>query len=131
MANENIKVEHRSVRTASFHLESRTLVCPIWKNMSGHLYDLLLGHEVGHATETPTEGWHDAIVIDPRKNFKHFLNVVEDARIEKKIKRRYPGLRQSFVKAYDELAFKNAELEYEPAELANSNDELAYVPVVF
>lgn len=103
MANENIKVEHRSVRTASFHLETRTLVCPIWKDMSGHLYDLLLGHEVGHATETPTEGWHDAVVTDPRKNFKHFLNVVEDARIEKKIKRRYPGLRQSFVKAYNEL----------------------------
>ena len=104
MANENIKVEHRSVRTASFNLENRTLVCPIWKDMSGHLYDLLLGHEVGHATETPTEGWHDAVLTDPRKNFKHFLNVVEDARIEKKIKRRYPGLRQSFVKAYDELA---------------------------
>lgn len=103
MANENIKVEHRNVHTASFHLEQRILTCPIWKDMSGYMYDLLMGHEIGHATETPIEGWHDAVVTDPRKNFKHFLNVVEDARIEKKIKRRYPGLRQSFVKAYDEL----------------------------
>jgi len=103
MANENIKVEHRNVHTASFHLEQRILTCPVWKDMSGYMYDLLMGHEIGHATETPIEGWHDAVVTDPRKNFKHFLNVVEDARIEKKIKRRYPGLRQSFVKAYDEL----------------------------
>jgi hypothetical protein len=74
--------------------------------MSGELYDLLLGHEVGHALETPAEGWHNALP-DPKtkdkKNFKAFLNVVEDARIEKKMKRKFPGLRQSFVKAYGEL----------------------------
>ena len=53
MANENILVEHRNVPTAGFLLDKRTLICPIWKDMSGHLYDLLLGHEVGHALETP------------------------------------------------------------------------------
>jgi hypothetical protein len=37
------------------------------------------------------------------KNYKGFLNVVEDARIEKRQKRRYPGLRSSFIKGYDEL----------------------------
>jgi hypothetical protein len=103
MANENILVEHRNVPTAGFLLDKRTLICPIWKDMSGHLYDLLLGHEVGHALETPEEGWHDAVVSDTRPNFKNFLNVVEDVRIEKKIKRRYPGLRNSFVTAYREL----------------------------
>jgi hypothetical protein len=29
--------------------------------MSGELYDLLMGHEVGHALYTPVEGWHDAV----------------------------------------------------------------------
>ena len=88
-----------------FDLKNRVLHCPIWKDMSGSLYDMLLGHEVGHALETPPEGWHDAVVGSGKfnKNFKHFLNVVEDARIEKKMKRRYPGLRNSFVKAYGEL----------------------------
>jgi len=105
MATENIIVEHQKIPTAMFNLKDRVLYCPIWKDMSGELYDLLLGHEVGHALETPEEGWHNAVIGSGKfnKNFKHFLNVVEDARIEKKVKRRYPGLRNSFVKAYGQL----------------------------
>ena len=102
MASEDLQVVHAPVQTASFDLKSRTLTCPIWKDMDGDTYDLLLGHEVGHALETPEEGWHGATSSKGR-NFKHFLNVIEDARIEKKIKRRYPGLRKSFVNAYNGL----------------------------
>jgi cobalamin biosynthesis protein CobT len=102
LATENINIEHQNTFTAKFNLETRTLVCPIWEDMSGQMYDLLLGHEVSHALETPLQGWHDAI-CDRGKNYKHFLNVVEDARIEKKIKRRYPGIRRSFIGAYSQL----------------------------
>lgn len=102
LATENIKIEHKNARTASFNLKTRTLICPVWKDMSGYLYDLLLGHEVSHALETPLEGWHDA-TCDKGTNFRHFLNVVEDARIEKKIKRRYPGIRKSFIEGYKQL----------------------------
>jgi len=90
MASENITVSHQSVQTAYFDLNSRTLVCPIWQDMDGDMYDLLMGHEVGHALETPKQGWHDALVDENgqrvSKKFKDFLNVLEDARIEKKIK---------------------------------------------
>lgn len=105
MATENLTVEHRKVATASFNLKDRVLTLPIWKDMSGDMYDLLTGHEVGHALETPEEGWHNAVMGTGKFNgsFKNFLNVVEDCRIEKKIKRRFPGLRQSFTKAYSEL----------------------------
>lgn len=102
LATENIKIEHRNAPTAAFDLKNRTLICPIWKDMSGDMYDLLLGHEVSHALETPEEGWHNA-VCDKGANYRHFLNVVEDARIEKKIKRRYPGIRRSFINAYKQL----------------------------
>jgi hypothetical protein len=61
---------------------------------------------VGHALYTPAEGWHDAI-SNRGANFKGFLNVVEDARIEKKIRRKYPGLRNSFVKGYQSLIDNN------------------------
>jgi hypothetical protein len=102
LATENIRIEHRKMNTAAFDPKNRVLYCPIWKDMSGDLYDLLMGHEVGHALYTPAQGWHDA-VCDNGKNFKAFLNVIEDARIEKKIKRKYPGLRPSFVRAYKTL----------------------------
>ena len=104
MATENLTVQHQKIRTAKFDPVNRVLYLPIWQDMSGDLYDLLCGHEVGHALYTPATGWHDAVVDKSKgKNFKSFLNVVEDARIEKKVKRRYPGLNKSFRNAYQEL----------------------------
>jgi hypothetical protein len=106
LATENITIQHQKISTAAFDPKNRVLYCPIWEDMSGDLYDLLMGHEVGHALDTPSDGWHDA-VHSMGKNYKGFLNVVEDARIEKRQKRRYPGLRSSFIKGYDELMKRN------------------------
>jgi cobalamin biosynthesis protein CobT len=112
MATENIKVVHKIARTASFDLKTRTLTCPIWKDMSGDLYDLLMGHEISHALNTPEDGWHDSIVYaggnkkaTPKEQqaFRNFLNVVEDARIEKLVKRQYPGLRKPMINGYKSL----------------------------
>ena len=108
LAGENLNVVHRRISTAMIDLKTRTLYCPIWEDMSGELYDLLMGHEVSHALHTPTEGWHDSIVTgkDAKgkdivdKKFKGVLNVVEDARIEKLIKRKYPGIMKSFIAGY-------------------------------
>ena len=103
MATENITVLHKRIPTAYFDVKTRTLVCPLLKDdMSSELYDLFMGHEVGHALFTPLEGWHDK-VSDKGPIFKGYLNVIEDIRIEKKIKAKYPGLRKSFYTAYKEL----------------------------
>ena len=104
MATENITVIHKKVPTAYFDVKSRTLCCPILKDdMSPELTDLFMGHEVGHALNTPLEGWHSA-VSEKGMMFKGYLNVIEDVRIEKKIKSKYPGLRKSFYAGYKELA---------------------------
>lgn len=104
MATENLTVQHQKIRTARFDPQNRVLYLPIWQNMTGIIYDLLCGHEVGHALYTPASGWHDAVVDKSKpKNFKSFLNVIEDARIEKKVKRKYPGLATQFKLAYQEL----------------------------
>lgn len=107
LATENIKVEFRKVETASFDVNSRTMTLPLWDDMSPELYDLLGGHEVGHALHTPAQGWHDALDEKIGKNFKTFLNVIEDARIERKIKEKFPGIRKSFSKGYGELLDRN------------------------
>ena len=85
LATENIMVEHQKVSTAYFDLQNRTVVLPIFKEMSADLYDLLIGHEVGHALETPAAGWHSSI-SEKGAGFKSFLNIIEDARIERKMK---------------------------------------------
>ena len=108
LAKENLTVQHKNIPTAYFDTKNRLLALPTWKDMSADLYDLLTGHEVGHALYTPAEGWHDQIQDkDFSNNFKGFLNVLEDARIEKLVKRTYPGLRKNFYQAYKELFEKD------------------------
>ena len=101
LATENISVEHKKVQTAYFDVKSRLLVLPIWKHMNEDITDLLIAHEVGHALFTPQSGWEKSVI--EKKIPKSFLNVIEDARIEKLIKRKYPGLSQSFIKGYRDL----------------------------
>ena len=105
MATENISVEHKNVPTASFNTKDRVLNLPIWKNASKDVYDLLVGHEVAHALWTPVEWSKEAELIDPKniKAVSSYFNVVEDARIEKLIKRKFPGLRKNMFKGYAEL----------------------------
>ena len=105
MATENLIVEQRSVSTASFNVKDRVLTLPILdKNISAELYDLLVGHEVGHALWTDVELLLRGIDL---KIARSVLNVIEDVRIERKIKNKYPGIRSSFIKGYRELNEKN------------------------
>ena len=104
LATENISVEHRKVKTASFDVKNRVLTLPIWKHMSNDIIDLLVSHEIGHALYTHLDEWKSAL----DEGLPHsFLNVIEDARIEKLVKRRYPGLVKSFVNGYRELIDNN------------------------
>ena len=98
LATENFVVEHRNVRTASFNVYDRILVLPLWKLASNTIYDLLVAHECSHALFTPNEDWTEKVNIP-----KQFVNVVEDVRIEKLMKRKYPGLAKTFYNGYREL----------------------------
>ena len=99
LATEDLVVEHRAVDTAQFNVHTRVLTLPQWNKASNNVYDLLVGHEVGHALYTPDEDW-----IKDRKIPPQIVNVVEDARIEKMMKRRYAGLSKTFYRGYEELA---------------------------
>jgi len=106
LATENITVEHRKVPTAFFDLKIRLLVVPIWnQEMSNDVLDLLLSHEIGHALYTPMKEWQKAVDVD--KIPHSFLNVIEDARIEKLVKRKYAGLKQTFIRGYRDLIEKD------------------------
>jgi hypothetical protein len=105
MATENLTIEQRPVQTASFDVRNRVLTVPVLdKNISNEIYDLFMGHEVGHALYTPVEGMVKAREL---KLNGDVTNVVEDSRIERKIKYKYPGLKNSFVRAYKELMDKD------------------------
>ena len=98
LATEDLVVEHKKVPTACFNVHTRVLTLPLWEKASGLVYDLLVGHEVGHALFTPDEDWSETAKVP-----QQFVNVVEDARIEKLMKRKYAGLAKTFFNGYKEL----------------------------
>jgi hypothetical protein len=105
MATEDLRVIHDgNAETAYFDTLNRVLCLPIWEDMSNATYDMLVGHEVSHALHTPAEGWQDFVGDGKGSRIRHmFLNIVEDARIERMIKSKFPGLKRDFATAYGEL----------------------------
>ena len=100
LACENIVVEHdHTAKTAAFDTLNRVLKLPVFKVENENVYNMLVGHEVGHALQTPTN-WRDDL---PDGVPSDFVNVIEDVRIEKYIQSKFPGLRVDFTKGYDEL----------------------------
>lgn len=115
LATENITMQKvAGAQTAWFDVKNRVLTLPIWQGISDDLEDMLVVHEVGHALDTPCDGWTNAIKDIATKIYgkaskqnqaavKGFLNVIEDARIDKRQKRRYPGARRNYIVGYKEL----------------------------
>jgi hypothetical protein len=96
LATEDLIVEHKKCDTASFDVNRRVLTLPLWQKADEFTYDMLVAHEVGHALFTPNE--------DPKIKVPHqYINVTEDARIEKLMKRRYAGLPKTFYRGYQAL----------------------------
>jgi len=105
MATEDLRVIHDvNAETAYFDTKNRVLCLPIWKDMTNSMYDMLVGHEVSHALHTPQVGWESFVGEGRGSGMRHmFLNVVEDARIERMIKDKFPGIRRDFATAYNEF----------------------------
>jgi len=108
LATENIFVSFDAAApTASFDVESRTLIIPDWK-ISNTLRDMVVAHEVAHALYTPPEQLLNAMdsvrqrKLNP-KGYQACLNVIEDARIERLIKEKFPGCRRDFYSGYREI----------------------------
>ena len=138
LAKENLSVQHGNYSTASFDVENRVLRLPLWKDKGKDVYDLLVGHEVGHALYTPADGWHDSekkIGKIPRA----YLNIVEDIRIERMIQETYPGIVRRFKNGYKVLfdtdLFGTNERDINKAGLMDrlnvSSKGRGYVPVEF
>ena len=68
LATEDIIVEHKDVETAQFNVHTRELLLPMWDRASEDVYDMLVGHEVGHALFTPDQ--------DPPKGIPHNLSLI-------------------------------------------------------
>ena len=120
LATEDLIVEHRKVDTAQFNVRSRVLTLPNWERASNNIFDSLVAHEVGHALYTPDRDWFNEVEVP-----QQFVNIVEDARIEKLMKRRYAGLAKTFYNGYNELNDKDFfEIDGEDLSVLNLADRV-------
>ena len=101
LAQEDLIVEHRQVETAQFDVEKRVLTLPMWEKAEASVIDMLIAHEVGHALYTPNE--FDFVGKVPLS----YVNVIEDVRVEKLMKRRYAGLPKTFYNGYKDINKKD------------------------
>ena len=106
LAEEDIFVIHKQMETAYFDVKNRELGLPIWKEnaINDVEEELMVCHEIGHALETPLSMLEDATI---RKIEHSVVNVLEDARIEKKVKNKYLGTVRIFNAGYDSLIKKD------------------------
>ena len=106
LAREDLSIVHDpAAKTASFTPSTRVLTLPAWNNIPKIVYLLFAGHEIGHALFTPADGFDHPLVRKELLNtpYMGLLNIAEDVRIEKRVKRKYPGLRADFAAGYDRL----------------------------
>lgn len=102
LATENVTVVRKNVATASFDIKNRILTLPQWKKLTTEIEEMLILHEVGHALYTTPERY-GKIVYEEKKHLRGYTNIIEDVRIEKKMKERYPGSRKTFNAGYTQL----------------------------
>ena len=121
LATEDLIIENRRVETAMFDVERRVLTLPMWEKASASVYDLLVGHEVGHALYTPVDNWKKDYPDLPMS----YVNILEDVRIEKLMKRKYAGIVKTFFNGYKELSSQDFfELEENDVEEMGLPDRL-------
>ena len=103
LATENLEVQENQVKPASFDVKNRILTIPILKeeHKSKYVYDMLVGHEVSHALHTPSKSWGD--MKNKTDEFRSFVNVLEDVRIDKLIQKKYPGLTKDYLLGFKKM----------------------------
>jgi hypothetical protein len=106
LAGENITIRIEKTKTAHFNVETRILVIPLYVDgLSESLYNTFIAHEVGHAIATP----HDFHKKIAEMGIPHdIFNIIEDIRIERMIKFKYPGLKKDFHHGYGVLLARNS-----------------------
>jgi len=102
LSQENLIVEYRNVPTASFDVERRLLVLPNWEKASDTVFTMLTQHESSHAIFSPSGEDFDYHKKYPEVPHD-IVNVLEDVRVEKLCKKKYPGSARHFFNGYQEL----------------------------
>lgn len=111
LAGEKIRIYSGKFPTAAFDVKNRVIFLPELDGVSMKVYEMFLAHEVSHGLYTPG-GEHGAKEMQasaaeicpehPELGFM-YINVTEDARIEKLLCRKFPGAKKILLMGYTDI----------------------------
>ena len=101
LSKENLKLIYSDkAKTAHFNLETREVVVPTFEYMNDDVTQLLISHEVGHASySTYSKDEFNSYT----SRYGDLFNVIEDAHIENRLKKTFGGLSSIFKEGYKTL----------------------------
>ena len=102
LASKGIRLVYsKDAATASYNLFTREIVLPVWDCLDEETTQALTSHEIGHAKFST----YDVDNFQELANrYKDLFNVIEDARIERLMKKEFAGLGSIFRNGYSVLA---------------------------
>jgi hypothetical protein len=103
LAEENLTVVRASVPTASINMHTRVITIPNYAVTDKDVFLVLGSHEVSHALNTPREWAHDEVGKIRNGEMRDCINIVEDIRIEKLIRNKFPGFVGVYQRGYRKL----------------------------
>ena len=102
LASDNVTLSYSSTAaTASFDIISKHVILPTWDCLDETSTQALASHEIGHAKFSTYTRESFKEMFD---RYKDLFNVVEDARIERLMKREFKGLKDIFQDGYSTIA---------------------------
>lgn len=128
LAEENIAIMHDStLSSAKFDLVKRVLALPVYNDMSGDNFDGMMSTEVAHALWTPVTQYNAVVkrLTSLNPEYEQIIKMIEGVRVEKHLKRKYPGLSGTLSKMYLDFWDKNYfGISHMPLENLNIVDKL-------
>lgn len=102
LATKGIDVHYSAdAPTASYNLSTRQIILPVWDCLDEATTQALASHEIGHAKFSSYELDNFKELVE---RYRDLFNVVEDARIERLMKKEFQGLGAIFKEGYSNLA---------------------------
>lgn len=103
LSEEKITVIRGNFRTASMDITNRVIRIPTFAFENKDVALLMGSHEVAHALYTPDLYSHENVKNIKNKTLGMCLNIVEDIRIERLIRKKYQGFVAVYERGYKEL----------------------------
>ena len=103
LAEENLTVVRASVSTASINMHTRVITIPNYAVADKDVFLVMGSHEVSHALNTPRNWAHDKVGKIRNGEMRDCINIVEDIRIEKLIRNKFPGFVGVYQRGYRKL----------------------------